>query len=246
MSPEQYRAPHPEPRHAYGPTYGEHREFLEFSLEQHRELKAYCDQVGIGYACSVWDLTSFSEIATLAPDFLKIPSAVNTHEALITRLCREFKGGLHVSLGMTTRAEEARLVALLRAEGRLKDTVLYHCTAGYPVPVEDIYLLEITRLRETYGAEVAGIGFSAHYTGIGLDPAAVCLGAGYIERHFTLDRAWRGTDHAASLEPDGLRRVRKDTRNLARALCRKPEEIVAIERPQRAKLKYRDDGNGQR
>ena len=139
---------------------------------------------------------------------------------------------------MTTPEEEKQIITLFQKTNRIKDLVLYHCTSGYPVPPEDICLLTISRLRAEYGNIVKGIGFSAHYTGIGLDGPAIVLGADFIERHFTLDRAWKGTDHAASLEPDGLRRVRKDTISVAQALSFKTESIMKIEKPNREKLKY--------
>ncbi len=239
LSEEQYNAPHPVPYHAYGATYGEHREFLELSIEQHAELKQYCEKIDIQYGCSVWDLTSLKQIVELGARSIKFPSAMNTHYQLLKYALEHYDGDIHVSLGMTTRDEEQRIVEMFGAEGRLKDLVLYHCTSGYPVPARDICLLGIRRLVETYGSRVKAFGFSAHYTGIGLDGPAFVLGATYIERHFTLDRAWRGTDHAASLEPDGLRRVRKDTIALAGALRSKEAEILEIERPQREKLKYR-------
>jgi len=115
--------------------------------------------------------------------------------------------------------------------------VLYACTSGYPVPFEDASLLEITRLRDMYGSIVKDIGFSGHHLGIALDSVAYSLGANYIERHFTLDRTWKGTDHAASLEPDGLRRVARDVDAVSRALGYKAKDILDIEEPQRKKLK---------
>jgi N-acetylneuraminate synthase len=81
------------------------------------------------------------------------------------------------------------------------------------------------------------IGFSGHHLGIAADIAALTLGAQYFERHFTLDRTWKGTDHAASLEPDGLRRLVRDLRNVAKALTYKREEILDVEKVQRKKLK---------
>jgi len=115
--------------------------------------------------------------------------------------------------------------------------VLFSCTSGYPVPFADVSLLEIVRLRSTYSGTVKGIGFSGHHLGIAVDVAAMTLGASYIERHFTLDRTWKGTDQAASLEPDGLRRLVRDLRNVSIALTEKDSEILGIERIQRAKLK---------
>merc|ERR1711916_85194 len=102
----------------------------------------------------------------------------------------------------------------------------------------DVCLLEITRLRDTYGHRVGEIGFSGHHLGIATDIAAQALGASWIERHFTLDRTWKGTDHAASLEPDGLRRLARDVSAVAKALQHKPNELLEIELPQRQKLKW--------
>ena len=240
LTERQYNSPHPVSYHAYGNTYGEHREHLEFTIEQHARLKEYCEEIGIKYACSVWDLTSLKEIMELNPDYIKIPSAANTHWELLEYMIKNYYGDFHLSLGMTTREEEKNISDLFKQNNMLDRLVLYHCTSGYPVPPEDIHLLEIKKLVEKYSNKVKGIGFSAHYTGIGLDGPAYLLGASYIERHFTLDRAWKGTDHAASLEPDGLRRVRKDTLILSEALRYKKEEILEIEKPQREKLKFRN------
>ena len=235
---EQYNAPHPNPMHSYGDTYGAHREYLEFTPEIHRELQAVCADFGIGYSTSVWEVTSAREMAALAPDHLKIPSATNTNVEVLTYLCDHFGGEIHVSLGMTTRAEEEALVHLFQERGRAHDLVLYACTSGYPVPFEDVHLYEVTRLRETYGDAVRAIGFSGHHLGIAVDMAAVTLGAQWIERHFTLDRTWKGTDHAASLEPDGLRRLVRDAGAVTTALTHQPAAILEIEKPQREKLKW--------
>lgn len=238
LSPEQYAAPHPDPAHSYGRTYGEHREFLEISIERHAELAALCTSLGIDYSCSAWDMTSARELTELAPKWIKIPSACNTDYAMLAWLCEHYGGSIHVSLGMTTAAEERTLMDLLAAHGRLRDTVLYACTSGYPVAVDDLCLREITRLCDAYGADVGGIGFSGHHLGIAADIAAITLGAAWIERHFTLDRTQKGTDHAASLEPDGMRRLGRDIRNVARALTRRGDEILEVERATRSKLKY--------
>lgn len=237
LTPEQYHAPHPDPAHSYGRTYGEHREYLEMAVERHAELKALCESLGVEYSCSAWDMTSARELAELEPNWIKIPSACNTDFAMLAWLCEHYAGAIHVSLGMTTQAEERSLIELLDAHDRLPDTVLYACTSGYPVAVDDLCLREITRLRDAYGADVQAIGFSGHHLGIAADIAAITLGAAWIERHFTLDRTWKGTDHAASLEPDGMRRLSRDVRNVARALTLRSEEILEVERPARSKLK---------
>ncbi|MBX7136617.1 MAG: N-acetylneuraminate synthase family protein [Oligoflexia bacterium] len=240
LTPEQYNAPHPNPYHSYGRTYGEHREFLELSKTQHRELAQFCRELGIGYATSVWDLASAKEIVELNPVFIKIPSACNTNFEMLSYLCDEYAGDIHLSLGMTTREEEMRTVSFFAQRKRSKNLVLYACTSGYPVDHADVCLYEISRLIDTYGREVKEIGFSGHHKGIALDVAAFVLGATWIERHFTLDRTWKGTDHAASLEPDGLRRLIRDLAGTAKALSAKGQEILPVEVPQREKLKRGD------
>lgn len=239
LTEEQYNAPHPNPVNAYGKTYGEHREFLEFSVEQHAELKKYCEEMGIIYSTSVWDLTSAKEIASLKPELIKIPSACNNHYEMLNWLCDNYIGEIHVSLGMTTHDEEEKLITLFEEKDRNKDLVLYCCTSGYPVPFEDICLLEVKRIIEAYGSRVKEIGFSGHHLGIAVDIAAYTLGASTIERHYTLDRTWKGTDHAASLEPEGVRKLKRDLMAAYQSLQLKGEEILPIEAVQRNKLKYR-------
>ena len=239
LTPEQYDAPHPNPANAYGKTYGEHREFLEFDLEQHRELKAYCEEVGITYSTSVWDFTSAKEIASLNPELIKIPSACNNHYPMLEWLCDNYAGEIHISLGMTTHDEEEKLIGLFEEKGRNKDLVLYSCTSGYPVAFEDVCLCEITRLKNAYGERVKEIAFSGHHLGIAIDIAAYTLGASTIERHYTLDRTWKGTDHAASLEPEGIRKLKRNLNAVYQALSYKTQEVLPVEAVQRDKLKYR-------
>lgn len=239
LTPEQYNAPHPNPANSYGKTYGEHREFLEFTVEQHAQLKKWCEEASIIYSTSVWDMTSAKEIASLKPKFIKIPSACNTHYEMLQWLCDNFEGEMQLSFGMTSRAEEEEIVRLFEANDRAKDLVLFNCTSGYPVPFKDVCLLEITRMREAYEHRVKAIGFSGHHLGIAVDVAAYTLGATYIERHYTLDRTWKGTDHAASLEPDGIRKLVRNLNQTYEALKYKETEILPIEQVQRDKLKYR-------
>jgi N-acetylneuraminate synthase len=239
LTSEQYNAPHPNPQNSYGDTYGKHREFLEFSIEQHAQLKEWCEQIDITYSTSVWDLTSAKEIAGLNPMFIKIPSACNNNYEMLTWLCENYDGEIHLSFGMTTHAEQEHIVCLFEDSKRAKDLVLYSCTSGYPVPFKDVCLLEINRLISLYEQRVKKIGFSGHHLGIALDDAAYVLGASVIERHYTLDRTWKGTDHAASLEPEGVRKLVRNLNALYEALRSKSDEILPIEQVQREKLKYR-------
>lgn len=123
--------------------------------------------------------------------------------------------------------------------GRNQDLVIFNCTSGYPVPFEDVCLLEIKRMQQSYAERVKKIGFSGHHLGIAVDVAAYTLGAQVIERHYTLDRTWKGTDHAASLEPDGIRKLVRNLKAVQKALTYKEQEILPIEQVQRDKLKYR-------
>jgi len=237
LSAEEYDAPHPNPANSYGDTYGAHREFLEFDVDQHRQLMDWCNHFGIKYSTSVWDVTSAREIASLKPDMIKIPSACNLNKALLDYLCDHYEGEIHLSFGMTSKDEEEEIITFFEDKKRNQDLVIYSCTSGYPVPFEDIALLEIPRLINAYKPRVKAVGFSGHHLGIAVDVAAMTLGAEIIERHFTLDRTWKGTDHSASLEPDGMRRLCRDCRNVAKALTTKQKEILPIEQVQRDKLK---------
>lgn len=237
LTPEEYNAPHPHPENSYGDTYGQHREFLEFSLDQHKQLMEWCKEFNIEYSTSVWDVTSAKEICSLKPGLIKVPSACNLNKTLLEYLCDNFDGEIHLSFGMTTHEEEEKIVSFFEEKKRNKDLVIYNCTSGYPVPFEDICLLEIIRLQKQFSNRVKAIGFSGHHLGIAIDAAAVALGVEFIERHYTLDRTWKGTDHAASLEPDGVRKLARDCRAVATALTYKKKEVLDIELVQRNKLK---------
>jgi len=239
LTEAQYNAPHPNPANSYGATYGAHREYLEFDVAQHQALKDYCEEIGITYSTSVWETTSAKEIAGIHPDFIKIPSACNNNFEMLGWLCDNYKGEIHISTGMTTKDEIEIIVNFFDERGRGKDLVVYNCTSGYPVPFEDVCLLDILKLQEKYGQKVKSIGFSGHHLGIAIDVAAYTLGAHVIERHFTLDRTWKGTDHAASLEPMGLRKLSRDLRATHEALTYKQKDILDIESVQREKLKYK-------
>ncbi|ASU35145.1 N-acetylneuraminate synthase family protein [Mucilaginibacter xinganensis] len=240
LTEDQYNAPHPNPSNSYGSTYGEHREYLEFSVEQHKGLKEHCDKIGLEYSTSVWDVTSAREMISFKPGLLKVPSACNSHFEMLAVLRDEYEGEVHLSFGMTNRDEERKIVEFFeetdQAKGRL---IIYSCTSGYPVPFKDVCLLEISRLKDEYGDRVKDIGFSGHHLGIAIDNAAFTLGATWIERHFTKDRTWKGTDHAASLEPTGLKKLCRDLKATYEALGYKGEEILDIEKVQREKLKFR-------
>lgn len=240
LTKEQYNAPHPVVANSYGKTYGEHREFLEFTKEQHKELKEYCDSIDMIYSTSVWDVTSAKEMITFNPEFLKVPSACNNNFEMLKVLRDEYKGQTQLSIGMTTKEEIEEIVKFFEETDQAKTRLLiYSCTSGYPVPPEDVSLLEINWLYKEYGNRVSEIGFSGHHLGINLDIVAYTLGARWIERHFTKDKTWKGTDHGASLEPHELKELTKALDESYKALTYKKDEILPIEQVQRDKLKNR-------
>jgi len=240
LTKEQYDTPHPVPSNSYGDTYGAHREFLELSTQENKELKEYCDKIGIIYSTSVWDVTSAKEMISFGPEFLKVPSACNNNFEMLKVLRDEFKGQVQLSIGMTTKEEVEEIVKFFEKTNQAKSRLLiYSCTSGYPVPAKDVSLLEINWLYSTYGDRIHEIGFSGHHLGVSLDIAAYTLGARWIERHFTKDRTWKGTDHSASLEPIELKVLVSDLNSTYEALKYKKDEILPIEQVQREKLKSR-------
>ncbi|MBE51032.1 MAG: N-acetylneuraminate synthase [Flavobacteriales bacterium] len=240
LSDEQYNAPHPNPANSYGNTYGSHREFLEFDIATHKSLKKFAESLNLIYSTSVWDIKSAREVIDLNPKFIKVPSACNTNFVLLEFIRDNYNGDIHISLGMTNLEEEIEILETFQKTNALNRVVLYSCTSGYPVSFKDVCLLEILRIRDKYINKIKDIGFSGHHLGIAIDNAAYTLGANYIERHFTLDRTWKGTDHAASLEPTGMRKLVRDLRATQKSLTFKSTEILEIENDQRNKLKFFD------
>jgi N-acetylneuraminate synthase len=240
LTPAQCNAPHPNPQNSYGATYGEHREFLELSVDDHRELQEHCIKIGLTYSCSVWDTTAAREIVSLNPPLIKVGSPSNTHWEMQQVLRDEYDGEVHISTGMTTKEEIEQIVQFWeQGKGDAKNrVVLYNCTSGYPVPFDDVCLLDIRLLQQKYQSRVKAIGFSGHHLGIAIDVAAYALGAEWIERHFTKDRTWKGTDHAASLEGAGLSKLCRDLSACYKSLTYKQEDILDLEKEQRAKLKW--------
>lgn len=216
--------------HAFGPTEGDHRRALEFDIAQHAELKEFCEALGVGYACSAWDEKSYNQLVDLGVDYIKIPSAKNQD---FERWNRDGQYGqrreLHVSLGLLTGEQRD----LLLSRNQLHRIVYYGCTSKYPCGSDETYLMEIPYLVERSGVA----GFSGHHNGIALDIAAYALGATWIERHFTLDRTSKGTDHAASLEPQGFAKLVRDLEAVRQALRGKPFGLPSCEIEMHRKFK---------
>lgn len=215
--------------HSFGKTYGEHRAVLEFSPTQHTELWNYCRMEGIEYATSVWDEQAFLDVKHLSAPFIKIPSARNEDLDLLRAVADGWKGEVHLSNGMCDPDMEKEWRALFGER-----LVVYVATSSYPCRFSDVCLKDIVRLKD------AGfrVGLSGHHMGIALDIAAATLGVEWIERHFTLDRTSKGTDHAASLEPSGMTKLVRDIDALKSAWNER-HGVLACEMETKAKLKVR-------
>lgn len=228
-------------KNSFGKTYGEHRKALEFSVEQHAELHAYCEELGVHYSTSVWDITAAKQVVEIIPNvrFLKIPSAKNHDLEMIRWLVDNYEGKIHISMGMTSLDEKLKLKAFLNSCPDHNRFVIYHCTSAYPVENwADLSLRDISTYCEWMRQmHLFAIGYSGHNKGIAVDNIALAMGARYFERHFTLDRTLKGTDHAASLEPHGLAKLVRDLSVCSDALCSSNLGVKNCELSARGKLK---------
>lgn len=209
LTPEQYDRPYENPN-SFGKTYGEHREFLELDVKQHKMLMKYAKHMDIAYFVSVWDITAAQQMNKIGIPIFKIPSACLTNDELLEEV-KSFGRPIYISTGMSTIEEVDHAINILRGA----DVTIFQCTSCYPCRFEDVRLPVIPFLADRYGMPV---GFSGHHLGIAIDLGAVMLGATKIERHFTLDRTMKGTDHAASLEPQGMGKLVRDIQALRKTM----------------------------
>ena len=172
---------------------------LHFSFEGHKELKEYCDSIGIQYLSAPFDIPSVQFLGTLGLPLIKVPSGEITNLPYLEEVAKLHTPVL-LSTGMSNLNEITDALGILDDGGCPEVTVL-HCNTEYPTPIEDANLLAMQDLREQFGLPV---GYSDHTAGIEADIAAAALGAVVIEKHFTLDKALPGPDHKASLSPEGL------------------------------------------
>ncbi len=228
LTPEERARPYTT-AHAFGPTYGEHRQALELSREDYAELFAYARSLDIEFFASPWDISSAKTLDELGAPLFKIASASLTNHALLNTVAATGKPVI-LSTGMSTIDEIDAAVA--RLDGI--EHYLLQCTSAYPASFDTIHLRAMQTLAERYDLTV---GLSGHHKGIAVDAAAIALGARIIERHFTLDRTWKGSDHAASLEPPGLAKLVRDIRAVEAALGDGDKRVLDCEISARTKLR---------
>lgn len=224
---EMFNRPY-ENENSFGPTYGLHREALEFGWEEYRELQDYARELGITFFATAFDMPSADFLAKLDVPAFKIASADLTNTPLL-KYVAQFQKPMFVSTGGGTMEDVQRAYdTIMPINPRL---CLLQCTAAYPAEFEDLNLRVIQTYRERFPDVV--VGLSAHDNGIAMAVAAYTLGARVIEKHFTLNRAMKGTDHAFSLEPVGLTKLVRDLRRVRVAMGdgvkrRRPSEFAAI------------------
>ena len=235
LTPEKYNAPHPNPSNSFGQTYGEHREYLEFSIEQHKELKDYVESKGFTYSASAFDRNSLEELLSLNPKMIKIGGSNNTDFGLLKYLASVYDGQIHISLGCITREEEKKIVQSV--EDKIGNVVLYACTNAYPAKAGEICLLEIPRIKKEYGKDILAVGFSGHHLGIYQDIGALALGAQYFERHFTLNKNYKGTDQKISLEIQEITELVRALNLVNQDLIYKNGQVLECEQYVRQNLK---------
>lgn len=201
---------------------------IHLPLSDYSRLKAICDEVGIGFMSTPFDLVSIDCLDALKMDYWKIPSGEITNLPYLRKIAS--KGGrVILSTGMSTLEEVYMAVEILVAGGIAReDIILLHCTTQYPTPAEAVNLRAMDALR---AIGCGGVGYSDHTVGITIPIAAAARGARVIEKHFTLDRTLPGPDHRASLEPDELAAMVNAVRIVEQALGTGVKEVAEAERP---------------
>ncbi len=186
---------------------------LLLSYDEFAELASYCEEIGIPFLSTPFDLESIDFLEKLGCSMWKIPSGEITNLPYLERIARTHKRVV-LSTGMSTLNEVREAINALEGNGSGEITLL-HCTTQYPAPFEDVNLNAMLTLRSVFGREA---GYSDHTRGIEVPIAAVAMGASVIEKHFTLDRNMEGPDHKASLEPNELQAMVQAIRNIEAAM----------------------------
>lgn len=209
---DAYNKPY-EHKNSFGRTYGEHREFLEFGWEEYTELKSFAKEIGITLFATAFDFSSADFLAKLDIPAFKIASGDLKTIPLLKHIA-QFQKPMIMSTGGGTMEDVNRAYdAIMPINPQL---CILQCTAGYPAEFEELNLRVITTYRERFPNCV--IGLSSHDNGIAMAVAAYMLGARVVEKHFTMNHTWRGTDHAFSLEPIGFRKMVRDLKRLKAAI----------------------------
>jgi YrbI family 3-deoxy-D-manno-octulosonate 8-phosphate phosphatase len=210
-------------------TYLEYKERTEFGRDEYRQIAKYCDERGLHWFASPWDVPSVEFLEEMDVLVHKVASASIADHELLRTLAATGKP-LILSTGMSTLSEIDQAVEILGTD----KLIMMHATSTYPLPPEEANLRTITTLKERYGVPV---GYSGHERGLQISLAAVTLGAVCVERHITLDRTMWGSDHAASLEPSGLEHLVRDIRIIEQAMGDGVKRVFPGEEAPKARLR---------
>ena len=217
-------------------TYIDYRRHVEFGVDEYTEIDRYCRTLGIAWTASCWDEPSIDFMEQFAPPFYKMASASLTDLPLLQK-ARATGRPLMISTGMSTMEEITAAVEAIGtqdAEGH-PNLMIAHATSTYPCQVDELNLLMIKTLKDLYPH--CPIGYSGHETGLAPSMAAAALGACFLERHITLDRAMWGTDQAASVELVGFERLVRDVKDIQRSLGDGVKRVYDSELGPRQKLR---------
>ena len=219
-----YNKPYDNPN-SYGETYGEHREFLEFGESEFKELQAYAAEIGITMFATAFDFSSADFLEKLDMPAYKMASGDLKNIPLLTHVAK-FQKPMIISTGGGTMEDVNRAYdAIMQFNQQL---CILQCTAGYPADFDQLNLSVITTFRERFPNTT--IGLSSHDNGIAMALAAYLLGARVVEKHFTLNHTWKGTDHAFSLEPIGFRKMVRDLERVKVAIGNGVKQVYESEK----------------
>uniref|UniRef100_A0A8C4NAW7 N-acetylneuraminate-9-phosphate synthase n=1 Tax=Eptatretus burgeri TaxID=7764 RepID=A0A8C4NAW7_EPTBU len=216
---------------SWGPTYGEHKKHLEFSHDQYRELQRYAAEVGIFFTASAWDEASVDFLHGLGVPFIKVASADANNLKQLEFTAKKGRP-MVISSGMQNMDTMHKVYNLVK---HLNSRFCFlQCTSTYPLDPTDVNLRVINAYRHEFPD--IPVGYSGHETGIAISIAAITLGAKVLERHVTLDKTWKGSDHAASLEPNELAELVRSVRCVELALGSPEKRRLPCEQTCAAKL----------
>ncbi|KAJ8001020.1 hypothetical protein DPEC_G00186470 [Dallia pectoralis] len=218
-------------KHSWGKTYGEHKRHLEFSHEQYRELQKYAKEVGIFFTASGMDEMAMEFLHELNVPFFKVGSGDTNNFPYLEKTAKKGRP-MVVSSGMQSMETMRRVYQTVRKHN--ESFCILQCTSAYPLEPEDVNLRVIAEYQKEFPD--IPIGYSGHESGIHISVAAVALGAKVIERHVTLDKSWKGSDHEASLKPSELTELVKAIRLVERSLGTGVKQMLPCEKPCHDKL----------
>ena len=208
-------------QNAFGTTYGEHREYLEFNFEQYEKIRNYCNKLNIDFICTAFDPDSANFLNEIKIDAFKVASADIVNTPLL-EVMSKYELPIIISTGGALIEDINRAkIAINKTHNNLS---ILHCVATYPSHASELNLNSIEYLNDQFLDNI--IGFSSHFNGISLDLVAYILGAKIIEKHFTLDRTSKGSDNSFSLEPQGLSKLVRDLRRADESLGKKQKLVL--------------------